>query len=100
MGIVVRPFTLSMIFFINYYEISERSEPKISKSYTKFYKMIAMQTSKCFHGGPKLNFRQCQRKTEGFTLYFENPRGGPDPRYPPLYPRMTIKRLHYCCRML
>ena len=29
-------------------------------------------------GGPKLNFKPCQRQKEGITLHFENSSGGGD----------------------
>ena len=31
-----------------------------------------VQTWIFYQGGPKLNFRACQRKKEGITLHFEN----------------------------
>ena len=46
-----------------------------------------------FPGGPKLNFRQYQRKKEGFTLDLQNLRWGPVPWSPLLYPRMNFTRL-------
>ena len=77
MWLVVRLLTLSMDFLINNVEISERASQKKFKVIQNCYKMVREKNvywpihfSKCFHGGPKLNFRQCQSKKRWVYIVF------------------------------